>query len=282
VNGSKTKKVVFGSTNLSWRGLYVQANNAFVVEGKRPVDLAIAAFDNYFDKEEDFEDTDSAELTNLGFDGIDAKVAFSPHAPSNALLVEIGTDIGKTTSCLFYSLAFLSITPGIIKETIKKVSKKASIFVYGIADKKVGGIDLQMPNGNIAPVFSSALDKDIPAPFSKEPSGGGNRMHHKFVVIDFDKPTARVYLGSYNFSNPADRKNGENLLVIRDRRIAVSYTIEALRIFDHYHFRVAQKEAKKAKKRLQLAMPPREAGEKPWFAEYYTDPRKIRDRELFS
>jgi phosphatidylserine/phosphatidylglycerophosphate/cardiolipin synthase-like enzyme len=283
VNGSKTKKVVFGSTNLSWRGLYVQANNAFVVEGKRPVDLALAAFDNYFDKEEDFEDTDSAELTNLGFDGIDAKVAFSPHAPSNALLVEIGTDIGKTTSCLFYSLAFLSITPGIIKETIKKVSKKASIFVYGIADKKVGGIDLQMPNGNIAPVFSSALDKDIPAPFSKEPSGGGgNRMHHKFVVIDFDKPTARVYLGSYNFSNPADRKNGENLLVIRDRRIAVSYTIEALRIFDHYHFRVAQKEAKKAKKRLQLAMPPREAGEKPWFAEYYTDPRKIRDRELFS
>ena len=35
----------------------------------------------------------------------------------------------------------------------------------------------------------------------------------------------------------------------RDRRIAVSYTVEALRIFDHYHFRVTQKEAKKAKKK---------------------------------
>ena len=46
-------------------------------------------------------------------------------------------------------------------------------------------------------------------------------MHHKFVVIDFDKPTARVYMGSYNFSTPADTKNGENLLLIRDRRIAV-------------------------------------------------------------
>jgi phosphatidylserine/phosphatidylglycerophosphate/cardiolipin synthase-like enzyme len=43
----------------------------------------------------------------------------------------------------------------------------------------------------------------------KEPTGGGGiRMHHKFVVIDFDKPTARVYLGSYNFSSPADIKNG--------------------------------------------------------------------------
>jgi hypothetical protein len=283
VNGSKTKKVVFGSTNLSWRGLYVQANNAFVVEGKKPVDLALAAFDNYFDNEDDFPDTDSAALTNLGLDNIDAKVAFSPHSVSNSLLDTIGEDIGNTTSCLFYSLAFLAITPGVIKEAIKKISKKQGIFVYGIADKKVGGIELQMPNGNIAPVFASALDKNIPAPFNKEPAGGGgNRMHHKFVVIDFDKPTARVYLGSYNFSIPADKKNGENLLVVRDRRIAVSYTIEALRIFDHYHFRVAQREAKKAKKKLQLAKPPRESGEKPWWLEDYTDSRKIRDRELFA
>ncbi len=107
-------------------------------------------------------------------------------------------------------------------------------------------------------------------------------MHHKFVVIDFDKPDARVYLGSYNFSIPADTKNGENLLVIRDRRVAVSYTVEALRIFDHYHFRVTQKEAKKAKKTLQLARPPRKPGETPWFADDYEDPRRIRDRELFA
>ena len=62
----------------------------------------------------------------------------------------------------------------------------------------------------------------------------------------------------------------------------MSYTIEALRIFDHYHFRVVQKEAKKAKKKLQLAKPPRKPGEKPWWEEDYTDPRKIRDRELFA
>jgi len=283
VNGPTVKKVVFGSTNLSWRGLYVQANNALVVEGAKPVKLAFTAFDNYFDNEDTFEDTESAEIVDLGLNNIDAKVAFSPHSKSNSLLDKIGKDIDSTTSCLFYSLAFLSITPGVIKETIKKVSRKKGIFVYGIADKKVGGIDLQMPNGNIAPVFSSTLDKNIPAPFSREPTGGGgNRMHHKFVVIDFDKPTARVYLGSYNFSIPADKKNGENLLVIRDRRIAVSYTIEALRIFDHYHFRVAQREAKKARKKLQLAKPPREAGEKPWWDDDYTDPRKVRDRELFA
>jgi phosphatidylserine/phosphatidylglycerophosphate/cardiolipin synthase-like enzyme len=155
--------------------------------------------------------------------------------------------------------------------------------VYGISDRKVGGIDVQKPDGNVHPVKPSALTKNIPEPFKTEPTGGsGNRMHHKFLVIDFDKPSARVYLGSYNFSSAADIKNGENLVLIRDRRVAVSYMIEALRIFDHYHFRVALDEAKEKHEKLQLKKPPRKTGEKPWWSEYYSNKRKIRDRELFS
>ncbi len=107
-------------------------------------------------------------------------------------------------------------------------------------------------------------------------------MHHKFVIIDFDKPTCRVYLGSYNFSRSADIDNGENLLLIRDRRIAVSYVVEALRIFDHYHFRVKQQETRKVRKELVLTKPPRKAGEEAWWVEDYTDVRKIKDRELFA
>ena len=107
-------------------------------------------------------------------------------------------------------------------------------------------------------------------------------MHHKFIVIDFDKPTARVYMGSYNFSVAADVSNGENLLLIRDRRVAVSYVVEAMRIFDHYHFRVAQVDAKRAKKRLQLDRPPRKSGQRAWWVEDYTNARKILDRQLFA
>ena len=184
---------------------------------------------------------------------------------------------------MFYSLAFLHQTPGPIREAIKKVTQDNEIFVYGVSDKKVGGLDLQKPDGNVAPVNPAALEINVPEPFKSEPKGGsGNRMHHKFVVIDFDKPTARVYLGSYNFSSAADTQNGENLLLIHDRRIAISYAVEALRIFDHYHFRVTQQEAKKAKKTLVLAKPPRSPEEKPWWAEDYTNAQKIRDRELFA
>lgn len=81
-------------------------------------------------------------------------------------------------------------------------------------------------------------------------------MHHKFVVLDFDKPTARVYLGSYNFSEPADDENGENLVHVRDRTVATSYMIEALRIYDHYIFRVAAEERRGSADPLELKRSP--------------------------
>jgi hypothetical protein len=289
VNGPTVKKVVCGSTNLSWRGFFVQANNAFVLTGQTTVDLFFAAFDNYFNgpKSNDvagFGAKPSADWSDLGLAGIDAKVAFSPHSAANAKLGGIATDIKtNTTSSLLYSLAFLYETPGVVLDAIKAVTANKNIFVYGISDKKVGGLDVQDPSGNVAPVYAAALSADVPEPFKSEPTGGGGtRMHHKFTVIDFDKPTARVYLGSYNFSTPADLKNGENLVVVRDRRIAVSYMIEALSLFDHYSFRVAQETAEAKGQKLHLARPPRASGDKPWWDDDYTVAHKIKDRELFS
>ena len=286
VDGPKGQAVVCGSTNFSWRGFFVQSNNALVLCGKKTAKVFGDAFDNYWNHGDvaGFGGTASAVWISLGLTGINARISFSPHAANNALLAAIADDIGnKTTSNLFYSLAFLYQTPGPILDAIKKITQDNAIFVYGISDRKVGGLDVQKPDGNVAAVYPAALGKDVPEPFKSEPTaGGGTRMHHKFVVIDFDKPTARVYLGSYNFSATADIKNGENLLLIRDRRVAVSYTVEAVRLFDHYHFRVAQQEAKKAKKPFVLAKPPRNPGEVVWWAEYYSDPHKIRDRQLFA
>ena len=288
VNGPKTKAVVCGSTNFTWRGFFVQSNNALVLRGTTPVRIFGRAFDEYWksDKAADFGASSSAAWNALRLRGVTVKVAFSPHSASNALLQTIADDIARTKSNFLYSLAFLAQTTGAIRDVITRLSKDRKIFVYGIADRKVGGLDLLDPDGNVSPVFPAALSGDLPEPFKSEPtglSGGvGTRMHHKFVVIDFDRATARVYLGSYNFSTPADRKNGENLLLIKDRRVAVSYMIEALRMFDHYHFRVKQSDAKTARRKLQLRRPPRKAGEEPWWLEDYTEVRKVRDRQLFS
>ncbi len=283
VNGSKVKAAVCGSTNFTWRGLYVQSNNVVVVRGEEAIKPFWDAFENYWNcSTPRFGKTSSAQWNDLNLSGIDAQVSFSPHSKDNALLDAIASDVANTESSLFYSLAFLAQTTGSLKEEIVRVLEKDDVFVYGISDKRMGGLNLQKPNGNLMPVYPQAISKNMPEPFKSEPTGGGGtRMHHKFIVIDFDKPTARVYLGSYNFSGTADRKNGENLLLIKDRKVAISYMIEALRIFDHYHFRVNLAQAEEDNMRLFLTKAPRTKDEKPWWEKFYTDPKKIKDREMF-
>ncbi|MBB6270694.1 phosphatidylserine/phosphatidylglycerophosphate/cardiolipin synthase-like enzyme [Pedobacter cryoconitis] len=285
VNGS-VKSAVCGSTNFSWRGFFVQNNNAIIVYGEAPVQLFFEAFDNLWDHPDNasgFAATGSANWNDLQLPNVKAKIGFSPHNADNALLQDIAKDIAQTTSTLLYSLAFLYQTPGVILNSIKKETEDHNIFVYGISDKSVGGLDLQKPDGNPPVVFPARLLTNLPEPFKTEASdGGGIRMHHKFVVIDFDKPTARVYMGSYNFSSAADLHNGENLLLIQDRRVAVSYMIEALAMFDHYEFRDVQQKSAAADHKLYLQLPPAKPGELPWWSGSYTNPQKIRDRELFS
>ncbi|KAF3770270.1 hypothetical protein M406DRAFT_349122 [Cryphonectria parasitica EP155] len=283
VDGDKTKIAIGGSTNFSWRGFYVQNNNLVALQGARPVEVFNKAFDNYWAHPNDtdgFYKTESAQWADLGFRDVDAQVTFSPHSSSAATLDEIASDIKATESSLFYSLAFLYETPGVIRDAIEKKTSQKGVLVYGLSDKSVGGLDVRTHDGNPPIAY--------PDDFDNESAGGsGARMHHKFVVIDFNKPTARVYTGSHNFSVAADTKNAENLFLIRDQRVATAYMIEAVSMFDHYEVRDHISKKKKAEAKgeahtIHLKLPPgKSKGEKPWWDQYWTVKQKIHDRQMF-
>jgi len=295
VHGPTVKKVVLGSTNFSWRGFYVQSNNAVIVCGKDIVDQQMKAFDAYWENGPGkFSASASADWLSLQVPGLDAEVSMCPHASAHSTQKAIADDMALAQSSLFYSLAFLGITGGDVKKAVQDATDRANLFVYGVSDSPAG-IVLHQTDGNPAPVSSASLSKGLPEPFRSEASGGkGVMMHHKFVVIDFDKPAARVYTGSYNFSTTADLKNGENLVVIRDRRIATAYMVEALRIFDAYQFRVSFKKPKPKPaagaaptppKKKELALPPvntNDPAAKPWWDKFWTVPIRKRDREMFA
>jgi PLD-like domain len=283
VTGPSLNRVVCSSTNFSWRGLYVQNNNAVLLHGQKPAALFGAAFEQYWSGGvAAFKSSPSASWADLGLSGVKAKVTFSPHSNDNDVLDEVGADIGMATSSVLYSLAFLYQTEGAVRDAITAITGSPTVFVAGISDKKVGGLNVQTPGGNVEPVRPAALTNNVPFPFNAEPTGGsGIRLHHKFVVIDFDKPTARVYFGSYNVSGAADHDNGENLLLVTDRRVATSYAIEAVRLFDHYEFRVRQQNAATAQTELSLKRPPSTGG-KAWFDEDWENPHKAKDRTLFA
>ena len=299
VSGTGIHKVVFGSTNYTWRGFYVQSNNAAIVNSKKAVDDYVEAFDSYFAAAaaKDFRAAkSSAGWHKLGLTGITAQVGYSPHTEETGLLADVGADIGKAKSSVLFSLAFLGqMTKGPIGPALGKQIKSKKVFTLGIADANVKagnlGVTVISPDEKRRVVRSSALTAGVPAPFATEPSGlagehgteRGTRMHHKFVVIDFGTPDARVYFGSYNFSEPADQENGENLVFVKDRTIATTYMIEALRLYDHYRFRTAQENAKgKGLKVITLRLPPKKASDKPWWQAFWDDPIKKQDRQMFA
>src|SRR6266850_5329647 len=67
VDGPKVQAVVCGSTNFSWRGFFVQSNNALVLRGTNAVKLFLAAFDDYWTHGDvaGFGKTASAKLAGL-------------------------------------------------------------------------------------------------------------------------------------------------------------------------------------------------------------------------
>ena len=134
--------------------------------------------------------------------------------------------------------------------------------------------------------FAYLADK-APEPFKTEWSGGaGINQHDKFVVTDFNLPTAKVFTGSSNLSPTGERGNGDNLVMIEDPRVATAYTIEALRVFDHLHFRSRMEDAlvkKKAGEPLTLAKPTAISGKPAWFAKAYVPGHAAEaDRKLFA
>ncbi|MGY4728540.1 phospholipase D-like domain-containing protein [Burkholderia pyrrocinia] len=62
-------------------------------------------------------------------------------------------------------------------------------------------------------------------------------IHHKFIVIDAEGANPVVYTGSANMSRNSEQYNDENLLEIRDERIAAIYLAEFLRLYEHYRAR---------------------------------------------
>lgn len=63
----------------------------------------------------------------------------------------------------------------------------------------------------------------------------GNKgiMHHKVFILDEET----VIMGSYNFSNSADSKNDENIMIIKDKEIAQMYMEEFERVYEQGKFK---------------------------------------------
>ncbi len=285
-------KVLVGSTNFSFRGLYIQANNVLVFDEPEIARLFGKVFDATFTDPATFKASNLASKWHLiQVDGRPSvHLCFSPHKSSDLSLNPVRGAVDQATSSVLYSVAFLNqIKSGPTKEALDRLMRKP-LFSYGIVDK-TGDLEVRKPDGSIGLVDFAFLAKTAPEPFKSEWSGGkGINVHHKFVVTDFNLPTAKVFTGSSNLAPNGEKGNGDHLIMIEDSKIAIGYAIEALRIFDHLHFRSRMQAAlkgkpgnKKATEQLTLRKPTAISGKDAWFERFYVaGSQREGDRKLFS
>ena len=277
----KAIRVLGGSTNFALRGLYIQANNVLLFDDETVAGKFGEVFDAYWTAPAAFRKNPLSQQWWVVRDepGSRVSLCFAPHADSALSLDPIATSIEQATSSVLYSIVFLNLINGKVRAALDELMQRA-LFSYGVA-QRTGKLALRKPDGSVGLLPFAFLASNAPAPFRAEWSGNaGNMVHNKFVVTDFNGANPTVYTGSSNLAGGGEKNNGDHLIRIEDRKVAVVYAIEALRLFDHFHFRVnASKPG--ALQTLRLAKPPA-AGEKPWFDAYYRQGHvKARDRELF-
>ena len=291
----KPFQVLTGSTNFSFRGFYIQANNAIVFTNEPIAKLFSEMFEEAFARPGDFSAHALASKWHSVQSGNKPKieVCFSPHKDTDLSLRRVGDAIDGAQSAVIYAVAFLNqIQSGAGRTALDKLMSR-TIFSHGVSDKRGGGLQLQKPDGSTGLVDFAHMGKNAPEPFRSEWRGGkGINVHHKFVVTDFNLPTAKVFMGSCNLAPAGEKNNGDHLILIEDRKVAASYAIEGVRVFDHLHFRDVLRDAQekkkagetaKATKALTLRKPRAVTGEAAWFERFYKAGSQLeKDRLLFS
>jgi len=284
------EKAIFGSMNFSVRGMYVQANNVIVVDDPFTASKFAEAFDAAFEdnvaappfRRDEVAQRymvasakDTTELPKFS-------LALSPHSDSN---ISLGPMVARIRSAAS-SVLFAVMEPkgqGPVLDTLREIAAKPTVFSYGTVETDKG-LAVQSPNGAMGDLTSfAALKKNVPAPFTEEFDGGsGKHIHDKFVVVDFNADNPTVFTGSSNLAAGGEKDNGDSLAVIQDAAIANMYAIEAVALFDHYHFRKKMREALSSKP-LTLWYPNKPGMPQPWWKQYYARTQiQMRDRYLFA
>lgn len=134
-------------------------------------------------------------------------IHFSPKGGCTAAIVKELDAAKSTIRVQAYELTSKPIAGALVK------ASKRNVKVEVILDRS----QQNQPGGQ-----ANAL-RAIPAISVKIDGNRQGLAHDKIIIIDPDLDSAVVITGSFNFTKRAEEKNGENLLVIRDRKIAAKY-----------------------------------------------------------
>ncbi len=205
-------EVWMGSMNFTDGGAYDDNNNLMRIHSTRMAENYIKEFEEMF-VDGRFGDDVVAETPHptMTIDNTRVDIYFSPDDGVLAALVPVLD--GAQDSIYFLAYSFTSNQLG----DIVRQKAAAGLTVAGVMEDE----QVRSNQGTEYDPFRQAnLDVRI--------DGIDGLMHHKVFVVD----EQIVVLGSYNFSQSAEERNDENIIIIYDPVIAEQFVLEFQRVYE--------------------------------------------------
>ena len=200
-----------GGMNYTDSGTYEDNNVMMRIHSVKMAENFTKEFEEMF-VDDRFGDNVLAETPNprVTLDGTPVDVYFSPDDGVQAILFDILSEAQES----IYFMAF-SFTADSLGDVIRERAE-AGVTVAGVMDEE----QVKSNQGTEYDAFRQAgLDVYI--------DGNPGQMHHKIMIVD----ESIVIVGSYNFTNSAETRNDENLLVIYNDEIAAQFLEEFKRVY---------------------------------------------------
>lgn len=208
IDGSE---VWVGGMNYTDSGAYEDNNVMMRIRSVKMAENYTREFEEMF-VEDRFGDNVLAETPNsrVTIDGTPVDTYFSPDDGVQAVLLDILNEAQES----IYFMAF-SFTADPLGEAIRERAE-SGVTVAGVMDEEQVASN---QGTEFDPFRQAGLDVYI--------DGNPGQMHHKIIIVD----ESIVIVGSYNFTNSAESRNDENLMVIYNDQIAAFFIEEFRRVY---------------------------------------------------
>jgi len=204
-------EVWLGSMNFTDSGGYLDNNNLMRIRSTKMAENYTKEFEEMF-VDDKFGPDVVAETPNphVEIDGTSIEVYFSPDDGVQASLLNLLENAEH--SIYFMAFSFTADEVGGVLRT----QADNGLVVSGVMEE-------QQVKSNIGTEFDPLKQAKVDVRID----GNEGQMHHKVMIID----RSIVVMGSYNFTNSAESRNDENLLVIHNEDIAKLFMEEFDRVY---------------------------------------------------
>jgi len=198
-------RVWTGSTNITENGMFKNNNNAVIVASERLAANYTTEFEEMFQRRRFGKGGPTATpFPGLVVDGTALECYF---APEDHVRREIIDEINAADATIEF-MAFSFTSSDIAQAMARRI--RDGVAVRGLFEKRMAGAAHSRDEYLAERGARVYLDANP------------HTMHHKAIIIDGET----VITGSYNFSQAAETKNDENVLVIHSPDIAQQYRDE--------------------------------------------------------